>query len=303
MTDLLNLSPGAGVLFVRQPFAGKAALEAFLNGVERGVPALCSCCRVSPFVSGSHGRNKMMGVIGHEVAQAMEGYNRHVDSKAKRPVVNRKYMTDFYTRMGVEEEQLMEGLGVADYYTRIAIGHTAKGGGVLFIYTKESRNRTRLFHAWYEAFEGHEGMPLHGADYARFVQDVAVLTALAKLNRMVMYYHICRSAGWPRKMSVKSYPTTIYSGLCPSCMKFHHDSVCVSDNSVFCVQELASTDILLMQAPQGKENRELPCWYTADYPSFVSNRVTLDCMAEVSSDNRWSFADTGMFIEESPDNL
>lgn len=300
MVDLLKLSPGTGVLFVRLTFAGESTLEAFLGGVEGGVPVRSSCCRVSPFVSGSHGRNKMMGVIGHEVAQAMEGFNRYVDSKAKRPVVNRKYMTDFYARMGIEEDSLMEKLGVADYSTHIAIGHTAKGGGMLFIYTAERENRVRLSHAWHEVFERRKDLPLQGADHARFVQDVAVLTALGKLNRMVMYYHICRSAGWPRKMSVKSYPTTIYSGLCPSCMEFHHASVRVSDSSVFCVQDPVSTDILLMQAPQGKENREFPCLYTEEYPPLIFNRVTLDYMASVSSDNRWDFADTGMLIEECP---
>lgn len=280
-TTLLQLSPGAGVLFTKVTWSGDATLNAFCRGVTQGIPVLTSCDRVSPFISGSHGKNKLLGIIGHEVAEAVEGYNRLLGGKAKKPVVNRRYMDAFYERMGIDEDRLMAQLGVADEHTSICLGRTSKGGGMVFIFTGEKENRSRLNHAWASRLDGRTE-PLKGEEPCRFIEDVAVLTALAKADRMVMYYHLCLAAGWPRKMAPKRYPSTIYSGLCTATMEFHNDSIRVADNAIFCAQDPISQDVYILEAPKGKDNTFFPCqWSVTGCPPLPFNRVTIESSAMI----------------------
>lgn len=290
MDNLLRLTPGVGVLFVRLPFSGDSTVASFVRGVIEGMPVLSSYYRSSPFVAGSRGKNKLMGIIGHEVAQAMDGYCKCIDSRAKRPVVNRKYMADFYRRMNIDEDCLIAGLGVADQMTRICLGKTSRGGKMLFISTAEEQNHAMLEQAWKDK---ETSLSLQGTDYIRFVQDVAVLTALAKANRLVMYYQISLAAEWPRKMSVKSYPTTIYSGLDTSRMDFYHKGICVPDNAMFCVQDTFSENLFVMQAPKGDENKVFPPYHSAEFPPLPFNRVTIESLASVNVDH-WSFSMSGL---------
>ena len=281
MNDLLRLSPGSGVLFTKVTWSGDATVNAFCRGVTQGIPVLTSCYRVSPFISGSHGKNKLIGIIGHEVAMAVEGYNRIFDAKVKKPVVNRRYMDTFYERMGIDEGRMMEQLGVADEQTTICLGRTSKGGGMVFIFTGERENHNRLNHAWRTLLDGCTE-PLKGGELCRFIEDVAVLTALAKANRMVMYYHLCMAAGWPRKMSPGRYPNTVYSGLCTATMEFYKYSVRVAANAVFCARDPLLQYMYILEAPKGKDNTFFPCqWGGNDCPSLPFNRVAIESSATI----------------------
>lgn len=279
MDAALQIRPGAGVLTVRLSMLNSTMADRFSQGVNEGIPLFTSHHRVSPFMDGSRGKNKLLGIVGHEVAEYLDKYNRLYGRAEKKPVTNRRYMAGFYSRLGIEEDLLMASLGVAFSGATVSLGRTAKGCAMLFIQTQEENNKRYLNHAWKDIL--NEGAELGHSDLRRLVEDIAVLTALAKANRMVMYYQICLAAHWPKKMQPKSYPTTLYSGLYPEKMELYDHHVVVPDRTVFSVQDPESRDFLLMGAPHGADNRPFPCQWNPNYPPLEYNRVPLIYEADI----------------------
>ena len=286
MDAVLQIRPGAGVLTVKLPLLNSTMADRFSQGVNEGVPLFTSHHRVTPFINGSRGKNKLLGIIGHEVAEYIDKFNKFHGYSERKPVTNRRYMADFYSRLGIEEDLLMESLGVACSDTTISLGRTTKGCAMLFIQTQEESNRRYLNHAWKVILNQDE--ELKHSDLRRLVEDVAVLTALGKTNRMVMYYQICLAARWPKKMQPKNYPTTLYSGLYPGKMELYDHHVIVPDGTVFSVQDPESKDYLLMAAPRGAGNIPFPCQWRSDYPPLEFNRVPLIYEASVQ-EKEWNF--------------
>lgn len=285
MINALQIRPGAGVLTVRLPMLNSTMADRFAQGVNEGIPLFTSHHRVTPFINRPRGKNKLLGIIGHEVAEYIDKYNRLFGYSEKKPVTNRKYMADFYSRLGIEEDLLMESLGVACSETTISLGRTTKGCAMLFIQTQEENNRQYLNHAWRGILENAE---VSHSDLRRLAEDIAILTALGKTNRMVMYYQICLAAHWPRKMQPKSYPTTLYSGLYPEKMELYDHHVMVPDGTVFSIQDPESRDYLLMAAPHGAGSIPFPCQWSSDYPPLEFNRVPLIYEASVQG-KEWNF--------------
>lgn len=286
MDAVLQIRPGAGVLTVKLPLLNSTMADRFPQGVNEGIPLFTSHHRVTPFINGSRGKNKLLGIIGHEVAEYIDKFNKFHGCSEKNPVTNRKYMTDFYARLGIEEDLLMESLGVACPDTTISLGRTTKGCAMLFIQTQEESNRRYLNHAWDGIL--NQDAPLKHSDMRRFVEDIAVLTAFGKTNRMVMYYQICLAARWPKKMQPKNYSTTLYSGLYPEKMELYDHHVMVPDGAVFSVQDPESRDYLLMAAPCRADSMPFSCQWSSDYPPLEFNRVPLIYEASVR-EREWNF--------------
>lgn len=270
---MTTMTPGSGFLFTRLSLTGEDTLTTFQEGVRQGVPVLTSHHRVSHFVGGPHGKNKILGIVSNEVRQAVGELNRIQDAKAKTPVVNRGYMAGFYKRIETSEDEIIESLGVAEEMTSIRWGLTPKGGGILFVYTGERKNNMRIRNAW----EVDDYLQLKGTDLCKFVEDVAVLTALAKINRRVIYWQLCQATGWTRR-TAKLYDT-ITSGVFLPDMTLYRDKIWAHGGTTCCAWSASTTDHLLVVTPTGSENTLFPVLWTEHTHTVPVNRVRIQASA------------------------
>ena len=282
-----GFNPGSGVLAVRLADGYADDSRLLEEAVQRAVPVVYSYGRPSPYVSGK-GRNFVYSYIGQEIRTLYEAWNRNMHTQRRTPIVNRTWVDEWLERMNLDKDEVINNLGVAQPCDNICVGVTPRGGYKLVVNTFEGHGGT--------LFESRWGAPMGQANtetkLMQMLTDIAVLTALARLNRMAIYYAMADAAGWSKSHTDGHQLTTLTDGICYDLWEVHSGEVRVPDGEAFLFP--ADTDSwLVCQAPKGERNTAQP-WrviHTEEggEPSTVRNRI--DSIASVTAlppENSWT---------------
>lgn len=266
-----GFNPGSGVLAVRLADGYKEGSRLLEEAVQRAVPVEYSYGRPSPYISGK-GRNIVYSYIGWEVRTLYEAWNRHMHTRHRTPIVNRTWVDEWLERMNLDKDEVINNLGVAQPLDNLCVGVTPRGGYKLVVNTFEGYNGT-LFEAKWGTASGQANTE---TKLLAMLTDIAVLTALARLNRMAIYYAVADAAGWSKSHTDGHQLTTLTDGICYDLWEVHSGEVRVPDGEAFLMP--ADTDSwLVCQAPKGERNTAQP-WrviHTEEGggPSTVRNRI------------------------------
>ena len=278
-----GFNPGSGVLAVRLADGYADDSRLLEEAVQRAVPVVYSYGRPSPYVSGK-GRNFVYSYIGQEIRTLYEAWNRNMHTQRRTPIVNRTWVDEWLERMNLDKDEVINNLGVAQPCDNICVGVTPRGGYKLVVNTFEGHGGTLFESPWVQANTETKLMQM--------LTDIAVLTALARLNRMAIYYALSDAAGWSKSHTDGHQLTTLTDGICYDLWEVHSGEVRVPDGEAFLFP--ADTDSwLVCQAPKGERNTAQP-WrviHTEEdgEPSTVRNRI--DSIASVTAlppENSWT---------------
>lgn len=242
----------------------------FARVVDSAVPVCRGFGRPSPYLCGK-GRNIVYSYIGREVSALYEAWNRHTAHRRRTPMVNRQWVDAWLERMHMDKDETISRLGVADPLDNIAIGISRQGGRRITIHTFEeeygrlfARRRAEDSARWLTTADG----------LLQSLTDVSVFTALARLNRMAMYYAVADAAGWSRELTASHMLTTLTCGLCTDTWQVLCGEVYAPEGLPFLLP--ADTDSwLICQAPKGEANSPFP-WrvvHTDEYMPPIGRNV------------------------------
>lgn len=273
-----GFNPGSGLLAVcvkdEYDFNGTV----FEDTVHRAIPVLRHYGRSSPYLSGK-GRNLVYAAVAAEVRSLYCAWNLR-KKPHRMPIFNRQWLDAWLERMGLEKDDTINRLGVASPLDTVSLGVTSRGGKKLVVNTFEEYFGTVFERRRKEAYSKIEDEDT----LLDALTDVSVLTALSKLNRMVMYYSITDAAGWRRIQSLDYLLTTLTSGINTELWEVFNGEVLVSDGEAFLLP--AETDSwMACVAPRGKDNRSFP-WkvihLAQGQPSvarqYIQTRVSVTCL-------------------------
>lgn len=271
LLPLAGFNPGSGALAVRLTDEYNEYSRLLDDAVQRAVPVEYSYGRPSPYISGK-GRNIVYSYIGWEVRTLYEAWNRNMHTRHRIPIVNRTWVDEWLKGMALDKDEVINRLGVAQPLDNICVGVTPRGGYKMVVNTFEGHNGTLFEAKW----GGTCGQTATEAKLLTMLTDIAVFTALARLNRMVIYYAVADAAGWSKSHTDGHRLTTLCDGICYDRWEVHFGEVCVPDGEAFLMP--ADTDSwLVCQAPKGERNTAEPWRVThtgwGDAPPIVRNRI------------------------------
>lgn len=248
-----GFNPGSGVLTVLVTDECDFASVKFEQAVNYAVPAVTSYGRSSAYLSSSKERNIVYSCIGTEVRKLYEAWNARMPKKEQVPVVTRQWVDGWFAKMGEDRNQWISMLGVAQPMDSVSLGITDRGGRRITICTFEEYGGKLLC----ERVKSGQYDTATKSGLLEALTDVAVITALADLNRLIMYYSIADACGWKRELSVKNRVTTINSGLSLEYWELLDGEVHVPDREPFLLPKDFDSWVVC-QAPKGEANVAIP---------------------------------------------
>lgn len=283
---LHGFNPGSGVLSVRITDKYDPESQLLEQAVHESVPVVYSHGRPSPYLNGS-GRNIVYSYIGQEIRNLYEAWNKHMHTQRRIPVVNRSWVDEWFRLMGMDKEDTINSIGVAQPLDSIAVGVTPRGGYKLTINTFEGHNGT-LFEKKWKDFMGQ------ATTETRLIQmltDISVFTALSRLNRMAIYYSIADNVGWNKSHTGGHQLTTIVDGISYDMWEVHCGEIRVNDGEAFLLP-LDTDSWLVCQAYKKERNTPYP-WRVIHSengePDLARNRIdSLVSVTALPPENGWT---------------
>lgn len=274
-----GFNPGSGVLTVLVTDEYDFTGVKFEQAVNYSVPATTSYGRSSSYLSGSKERNIVYSYIGSEVRRLYDAWNARMPKKEQVPVITRQWVDEWFRKMGEDRNQWISMLGVAQPLDSISLGVTDRGGRRITICTFEEYGG-KVFS---QRMQSAEYNTATRSGLLEALTDVAVITAMANLNRLIMYYSIADACGWKRELSAKNRVTTINSGVYLEGWELLDGEVHVPDREPFLLPKDFDSWVVC-QAPKGEANKAVPWKVQWDGDSSlkvrnnIRSKVSMTCL-------------------------
>lgn len=210
-----DINPGAGVLCVKL-IGNKEGLSCkfIIESINRCTPVNTSHGRRSAFITGNR-LEIVYATIRLEVGHMYEFIQTHISKDVKKQTVNSLYMTRWCEKYNINKEELLADLGVWKQNTKLSVGISRQNGVYLFVDT----NRQDYYTAFTEYWNAEDIHKEHQSSLIEMLIDVAIFTALNRIDRMILYRQVVSSLCLPisdRRKSDKDITIyeTILSGIC-----------------------------------------------------------------------------------------
>lgn len=281
MPQLLDMSPGRGTLLVPVPDKVDFLAEAtrITDALKRSIPVDNSYMRRSHFLV-THSKQLVYGTIRHEVTRAVEAYNRHSGRGEHIPIMNDLYLRRWFDKYGFDREQVLASLGVAgNLNTTFTLGTTPKGGRFLFIINDPDYLRIHFNKYWEQIVKGRPSKSL----IFELVVDIAIMTALDHVNRLLLYYQLAQELGWQRVIKPEKQLSTPLCGIAYEHWELFDECIRVSDDSTFAVYSEYPYSVVICHTPRGSRNKPYGEYQPEDLP--VRNSIKAQLTAMPHADN------------------
>ena len=272
--ELFN--PGAGVLCVHVPDEYNFSSQLLEDAVKRSVPVGESFGRICPQLS-ERARTLVFSSVRVGVEKLYEAWNSRCGSKEKAPVVNHAYMDRFFRRVGIDKQRALSELGVAHAGDTIDLGITPRGGRKLVITTYENK------HADYIEFLQKTEYPAACTqeESLPILVDAVILSAMAHMNRMVIYWQICEACGWMKLHAEENFLETWMSGVDLASLELYRHEVRVGEKEPFLLPYQKDSWVVCQS-----ENKEPISWKVAwdqkeilaTVRNHIEIKVSVTCM-------------------------
>lgn len=203
---LAAMRPGHGWFAARLASVERKDLPSLIRkALAEMIPVLTSFGRRSPYIEGPLS-GRIFAAIRAEVEPVYEYARKHTDRDLRMPTINMAYLSNWCMKLGLDTDEVLAQLGVANRSTRVWGALTSRTG-IYLVVEHSSEELTKAFAAYWRSKVGKQIKPLE------LMVDIAICIALNRLDRVVMYRQLMKAMQLPCNETRKADIAVVYEGL------------------------------------------------------------------------------------------
>lgn len=204
--ELAPLMPGHGWFAARMSGIGRKELvHKVREALKNGVPLHTAYGRRHPSIGGDM-VGRVYALVREEASRAYAYAKKCINDEVRMPIINAAYLHKWCQKYGMQLDEVLAQMGVANKVTRIYCTLTDHAG--LYLLAEHSSEEVA------KAFASYWGEKrVSRIDRTEMLADVAILTALQRMDRKVLYRQIVDAMQLPCNDTRNADNACVYEGL------------------------------------------------------------------------------------------